>query len=310
MRLGDDPTDKPLSTEVIAQRSAVLYMECEKAYQERLLKNPKAIHPVFVIGSEVPVPGGTSDDEEECQVTSPEDFENTLFTYKKEFAKLGLSDAWQYIIGVVVQPGVEFGVNSLKIYDRIEAHKLCQTLKKYPDIVFEGHSTDYQPPTKLREMVEDGIAIIKVGPALTFALREALFAMSYMEKELIRDESKRANFIETLDAVMLENPKNWEKYYEGSPEEQERLRKYSFSDRSRYYFTDKRVKSAMAMLFQNLNETGIPLTMLHQYMPLQFVKVRDGKLACTPRELAKDAVVCLVESYNYAVKLNYTVKNF
>lgn len=47
-------------------------------------------------------------------------------------------------------------------------------------------------------MVTDGIAILKVGPALTFGLREALFSLSMMEKELVPEE-KRANFIETLD---------------------------------------------------------------------------------------------------------------
>ena len=33
-----------------------------------------------------------------------------------------------------------------------------------------------------------------------------------MEKELVPEE-KRANFIETLDQVMLASPANWEKHY-------------------------------------------------------------------------------------------------
>ena len=57
-------------------------------------------------------------------------------------------------------------------------------------------------------MVQDGIAIIKVGPALTFSLREGLFALSMMEKELIEDESKRADFMEVLEEEMLKNPVN------------------------------------------------------------------------------------------------------
>ena len=36
MRLGDDPFDKPLMDEVIAERGAILFEECEKAYQEML----------------------------------------------------------------------------------------------------------------------------------------------------------------------------------------------------------------------------------------------------------------------------------
>lgn len=82
---------------------------------------------------------------------------------------------------------------------------LCAALKEFPDICFEGHSTDYQTAADLYNMVTDGIAILKVGPALTYGLREALFSLSMMEKELVPEE-KRASFIETLDAVMLASP--------------------------------------------------------------------------------------------------------
>ena len=220
---------------------------------------------------------------------------------------MGLSDAWNHIIGIVVQPGVEFGNADIHAYNRIDAIKLCNRLKKYPNIVFEGHSTDYQPPVKLREMVEDGIAIIKVGPALTNAVREAIFALSMIEKELIPDKNQRANFIDVLENEMMKDPSNWQKHYHGTELEQHIARKYSFSDRSRYYFSHKAVVEAQEKLFDNLSKVEISLPLLHQYMPLQYSKVRDGKLQNTPRELVKDAVVCVVEDYNYAVKCNYMV---
>lgn len=307
MKLGDDPIDDPLSDEIIAERGAVLYQACERAFQERLKKHPESAHPVFVIGSEVPIPGGSQKERDSVTVTTPEDFEHTLLTYKKKFSELGLNDAWNYIIAVVVQPGVEFGNAEIHHYNRIDSLRLCECLKKYPDIVFEGHSTDYQSPAKLREMVEDGIAIIKVGPALTFALREALFALSMMEKELILNEYDRANFIETLEKVMTTNPAYWEKYYHGDEQQKYLCRRYSFSDRSRYYMALPEVEAAINKLFENLNAVEIPLNMLRQYMPLQYIKVRDGKLACKPRELAKDSVVTMVEDYNYAVKYNYMI---
>ena len=190
---------------------------------------------------------------------------------------------------------------------RLDAVKLCNRLKKYPDIVFEGHSTDYQPPVKLREMVEDGIAIIKVGPALTFSLREALFSLSYMEKELISEEENRANFIELLEEVMVKNPKDWKKYYHGDEKQKALARKYSFSDRSRYYMSIPEIEDAIIKLFDNLDSVGIPVNMLKQYMPLQYLKVRDGKLPCKAKNLAKDSVVTMVEDYNYAVKFNYMI---
>ncbi len=305
MRLGDDPIDRPLETATIARRGAYLYNACEEAYQQLLKKDPTAEHPVFVIGSEVPIPGGIQSDDEGMQVTRPEDFEDTLLTYRDEFAKLGLSDAWQYIIAVVVQPGVEFGNEQLHHYNRSAAKKLCEALKRYPDIVFEGHSTDFQSPTKLKEMVEDGIAIIKVGPALTFALREALFALSGMERELIDDPAQRANFPEVLEEAMLKNPKQWEKHYSGTEKQLHLEREYSFSDRCRYYLSQPEVDSAIAKLFYNLDQTDIPLGMLHQYMPLQYIKVRDGRLPMQARELVKDSIITLVDDYNYAVKYNY-----
>ena len=307
MKLGDDPIDEPLSDEIIAERGAVLYQACEAAFRERVKKHPDAVHPVFVIGSEVPVPGGSQEAEDSVTVTKPENFEKTLLAYKRKFAELGLNDAWNYIIAVVVQPGVEFGNEEIHHYNRMDSLRLCECLKKYPDIVFEGHSTDYQAPTKLKEMVEDGIAIIKVGPALTFSLREALFALSMMEKELISNELDRANFIEVLEYAMVKNPKHWEKYYHGDEQQQALERKYSFSDRSRYYMALPEVEAAINKLFDHLNSVEIPLSMLRQYMPLQYIKVRDGKLPCRARELAKDSIVMMVEDYNYAVKYNYMI---
>lgn len=309
MRLGDDALDQPLDDNIVAERGARLYQACEEEFQNHLRQNPSAIHPVYVIGSEVPVPGGTQENEDTVTVTTPERFERTLVTYHQKFAEWNLHDAWQHIIAMVIQPGVEFGNHEIHHYDRIQSYALCKKLREYPDIVFEGHSTDYQSPMKLREMVEDGIAIIKVGPALTFALREALFSLSYMEKELITDQEQRSNFIEIMDREMQTNSHSWLKYYQGTDLQISLDRKYSFSDRCRYYLASPSVDKAISKLFNNLNRMEIPLGMLHQYMPLQYIKVRDQKLPLEARGLAKDAVVSLVEDYNYAVKYNYVTSS-
>jgi len=307
MKLGDDSLEEKLSYDKIAERGVILFQECEKTYQEMLKENPDEIKPVFVIGSEVPIPGGTQTKEDKISVTGIEDFENTIIAYKRMFMKYGLDNSWKDIIAIVVQPGVEFGENSIKIYDRIKARHLCNTLNQYPDIVFEGHSTDYQPPAKLKEMVQDGIAIIKVGPALSYALREGLFALARIEKELLKDDSKQSHFIEILDEEMLKNDKYWKKYYHGTDEEQATSRKYSYSDRCRYYFIKPNVENAIQKLFENIDNLEIPMGMLHQYMPLQYNKVRDGILQMKGKELVKDAVICVIDDYNYAVKYNYLI---
>ena len=306
MRVGDDDPNEPLLDETIARRGAELMVVCEQAYQELLKLDPDAIHHVFVIGSEVPIPGGAQDDEG-LQVTKPSAFEDTILAYKDQFAKHGIADLWKYVIAVVVQPGVEFGESDIHKYDRLEAFDLCQKLKEYPDIVFEGHSTDYQSPEALKQMVEDGIAIIKVGPALTFAVRQAMYALSYIERELIEDDSQRAHYIETLEAEMVADPKDWVNYYKGTEKEKALARKYSYSDRSRYYICNESVENARRKLFENLRHVDIPMGMLMQYMPFQYIRVRDGKVKLDPRELVKDSVVTIVEDYNYAVKRNYMI---
>jgi D-tagatose-1,6-bisphosphate aldolase subunit GatZ/KbaZ len=306
MKLKGDPVDERLSDEVIAERSAVLIEECGKAYQELLKTEPNAIRPVYIIGSEVPIPGGAQEKDAGLQVTSASDFENTLNTYKRKFDEHGISDVWADVIAVVVQPGVEFGDNDIHQYDRNAAVELCSALKRHTNVVFEGHSTDYQPPKKLREMVEDGIAILKVGPALTFALREGLFALSMIEKELVPEE-KRANFIETLERIMLANPSNWQKHYHGSDEDKRLARKYSYSDRCRYYFSLPEIKDAIRKLFANIDSVEVPAGMLRQYMPRQYRRVRDGLLEMKAAALAKDSVAEVADDYNYAVKLNYII---
>ncbi len=308
MRVADDPRDEMLSDETIARRGAILYEACEEAYQELLKTNPDEVRPAFIIGSEVPIPGGAQEAEDSISVTKPEAVEKTLAVYKEQFEKRGLKDAFDNIIGVVVQPGVEFGDADVFHYNRTNAAELTAAMKKYDNVVLEGHSTDYQSPKGLKEMVEDGIAILKVGPALTFSLREGLFALSMMEKQLVPEE-KQAKFIEVMEDTMMKNPGNWQKHYHGTEEQLAIKRKYSFSDRCRYYFAQPEMQSAINKLFANLSEVDIPLSMLRQYMPQQYIKVRDGVLSMDPKELAEDCVVHLIEDYNYATKLNYMISD-
>ena len=206
------------------------------------------------------------------------------------------------VIAVVVQPGVEFGDEQVFLYDPEAATDLCNALKEFKEVCFEGHSSDYQSAECLKNMVRDGIAILKVGPALTYGLREALFALSFMEKELVPEE-KQAHFIETLDKVMLDNPSNWQKHYHGDDKQLALARKYSFSDRCRYYIGQPEVVDAMNKLFDNLREYRIPMNMLHQYLPVSYLKVRDGIIPLDPRELALDGVQNFMDDYEYAVGL-------
>lgn len=299
MKVADDP-EGLLSTETIARRGAELYKASMKGYEERKAEVPDAMRPVFIIGSEVPIPGGAQEAEDSLSVTSPEAFQDTVATYKHIFEEAGVKEGWKDVVAVVVQPGVEFGDDQVFLYDHDAATALCSALEKYPEVCFEGHSTDYQSAECLKNMVNDGIAILKVGPALTYGLREALFALSFMEKELV-PEDKQANFIETLEKVMLAEPGNWQKHYHGDDKQLALARKYSFSDRARYYIGQPEVTKAIDKLFDNLREYPIPMNMLHQYMPVSYTKVRDGILTLDPKELALDGVANFMLDYEYAV---------
>ena len=299
MKVADDP-EGLLSTETIARRGACLYKAAMKGYEELKAEKPEAIRPVFIVGSEVPIPGGATEAEDTLAVTKPEAFLDTVNTYTRVWTEEGVGEGMKDVIAVVVQPGVEFGDEQVFDYNSDAAKDLCGMLKQYPGFCFEGHSTDYQTPQCLYNMVTDGIAILKVGPALTYGLREALFSLSLMEKELVPAE-ERANFIETLEEVMLANPGNWAKHYHGDEKQLALCRKYSYSDRARYYIGQPEVVAAMDKLFENLRKYTIPMNMLHQYMPMSYNKVRTGELALDPRELAMDGVTMFLLDYEYAV---------
>ncbi|CUH95002.1 D-tagatose-1,6-bisphosphate aldolase subunit GatZ [Propionispora sp. 2/2-37] len=304
MQMGDDDHSKTLDTGIIAERGAILCREAEEAFLELKTSYPESIHPVYVIGSEVPVPGGSRDEKDELQVTKALDFKNTVETFKQAFSRHELSPIWQYVIAVVVQPGVEFGDEGIHEYNRSAAKELTAALQQYPGMVFEGHSTDYQTPEALKAMVEDGIAILKVGPALTFAMREALFALSRMEQEILRfkPELEPSNFMEILDWFMVRNPQYWIHHYHGSPAKVRYARKYSFSDRCRYYLPVAEVKYALDTLINNLKSVAIPVTLISQFMPVQCSKIRRGVLQNEPESLLKDRIINCLDDYVYAIK--------
>lgn len=301
MPLGDDPAGKPLAPEVVAQRTAQLCLAAERGYQARH-EAGEATAPLYVIGSDVPPPGGAATGEGGPQVTTPEEFETTVALTRQAFLDHGLEEAWNRVIAVVVQPGVEFGEWQVYEYDRTQAAPLSQALRKYPGIAFEGHSTDYQTPERLREMAQDGIVILKVGPALTFAKREALYALSALERELVfQNGLTPAAVPEVLDRAMLADPRHWQTYYGGDERELALKRRYGLSDRCRYYWPVPEVREAVERLLANLRAVGIPLPLLSQVLPRQYDRVRAGRLALDPEALVIDRIRDVLRGYAFAV---------
>jgi D-tagatose-1,6-bisphosphate aldolase subunit GatZ/KbaZ len=247
----------------------------------------------FVIGSEVPVPGGARETIDSLTPTTPAAARATIAEHQAAMGPL-----WDQVVALVVQPGVEFDHVRVIDYTPARARELSQVITEYPGLVFEAHSTDYQTRIALSELVRDHWAILKVGPGLTFALREALFALAAIEDELVADPS---DLVATMDAAMLADPTWWAGYYhDGDPGEQRLARRYSYSDRSRYYWPDPAVSAAVDKLFHNLDTAGIPLPMLSQHLPDQYRRVRAGELINNAHALAVDHVRDVLRDYAHA----------
>ncbi len=257
MRLGDDP--ELLDMEVSARRAAQLAKVAEESAG---MENRAALR--YVIGTEVPIPGGAHEHEETVSVTNVVDVQQTIQVTREAFLREGLAEAWERVSGVVVQPGVEFGDDFVLPYKPQAAQNLSKFIESQT-MVYEAHSTDYQTCEALKNLVNDHFAILKVGPALTFAYREAVFALAMIEDELI-SKDQRSNVIQVLDDVMVKHSQHWKKYYQGSEREQMFKRKYSLSDRARYYWIQAEVSDACIRLMNNLSENILPFSLLSQFV--------------------------------------------
>jgi D-tagatose-1,6-bisphosphate aldolase subunit GatZ/KbaZ len=288
MPCGDDPA--LLSDEVVAQRTVQLCRVAEKA-------RTVGPAPVYVIGTEVPTPGGATHSLEGLQVTSTTAASHTLAVHKRAFEEQGMGDVWHRVVALVVQPGVEFDHDSVVAYDRQKAKSLVEWLRAEPEnIVFEAHSTDYQFPEGYNELVEDGFAILKVGPALTFAMREALYALEDIESQLVSTE-QRSCLASVVEETMLRQPADWQAYYGGSPAQQKLLRLYSYSDRIRYYWHHPEIIASVSRLVSNLSTVKIPESMCSRYLPAQYARLRMGEIAGDPVSIIVDRIRDVLRVY-------------
>jgi D-tagatose-1,6-bisphosphate aldolase subunit GatZ/KbaZ len=287
-----------LDPALVARREAELAAAAEAAFRGHSPARSPA--PVYVIGTDVPAPGGTAVEGAGVPITPVEELRSTVEYCAQAFRAVGLADAWSRVRAVVVQPGVEFGDRSVQAYDRARAAGLCAAARALPGLVLEGHSTDYQSPAALRALVEDGVAVLKVGPALTFAMREALFALEHIERELAPAEPCRLG--EELERAMLADPSHWRGYYRGQEAEQRLARRFSLLDRCRYYWTAPPVQRALERLLANLRRKPIPWTLASQYLPRQAGRAEEGFLSPEPLQMVRAAVREVLRDYAAAVR--------
>jgi len=293
MACADDPASA-LPEQTIAARAALLCEVAENAHREMPSGSPE---PVYVIGTEVPTPGGEPHDASELALTKTEDVHRSMDIFHSAFASRGLHSAWDRVIALVVQPGVDFAANSIIEYDRLKARSLSEALSAHPHIVFEAHSTDYQSPKSLAEMVEDHFSILKVGPWLTFVFREAVLALSAIERELLGKAHRISQVRDALEAAMLSDPSHWKSYYHGDEGAVRRDRIFGFSDRCRYYWNQSAVQEELARLLTNLAGRPTPLSLVSQFLPLEYEAIRAGVLQTAPEQLIQYHIRRVLQIY-------------
>ncbi|RWX81037.1 D-tagatose-bisphosphate aldolase, class II, non-catalytic subunit [Neorhizobium lilium] len=280
-----------LADELTASRASRLAAAAENA-----LDGLEGIKPVYIIGTEVPIPGGAMEELDILEVTKPEAVLRTVDIHAQAFEAAGVESAFARVIGVVVQPGVEFGNHNVIPYAPEKARALSESLDHLPNFVFEAHSTDYQTREALRQLVLDGFAILKVGPGLTFALREALYGLDQIAGFLF-PEVRGTTLVATTERVMIEQPSHWDKYYHGNPAEQHLQRHYSYSDRIRYYWPEAEIAKAVSDLLAVFDGQVIPETLVSQHLRALYPGVRAGRIQPTAQGLIIGAIELVLDDY-------------
>lgn len=289
----DEPVALPDAT--TAERAAFLAQAAESALPASGDK------PVYVIGTEVPVPGGALEALDHLQITRPAAALYTIEVHRQAFSAVGLESAFSRVVGIVVQPGVEFGNEDVVVYRPAKAQALGRVLDQVPQFVFEAHSTDYQPEIALSQLVANGFSILKVGPALTFALREAIYGLDQVAVTLglLRQEETVAA---TMESLMLREPEYWRKYYHGDDTDLRVQRHFSYSDRIRYYWPHPVAVAAVERLMTALGDRIIASPLMSQYLGNQHASIILKAQPANARALLLGAIQQQIRMYQRAVR--------
>lgn len=281
----------PLPEELVASRAASLAAVADEAWREA-----GGEAPLYVIGTEVPTPGGATEGLEALSVTKPQAASATIEAHRQAFARAGLEAAWPRVVALVVQPGVEFDHDKVIDYRPQEAKALSELIARQSQFVFEAHSTDYQSPGGLRALVRDHFAILKVGPGATYALREALWGLAAVEQALL-GEGRVPDLRKVVVAVMRADPQHWRGHYDDSDGNLDLALQYSLSDRIRYYWPYPEMQRAVAAMCERLDRRPVPLTLLSQFLPRQHDAVREGRIANTTAGILREGIATALRPY-------------
>ena len=247
---------------------------------------------LFVIGTEVPPPGGArTDDHGDIPPTTPEAAKATLVAHREAFRAADVP--LDQIGGLVVQPGVEFSPMEVQHLPLQRDPHLLDALTDWPHVCLEAHSTDYQNPEAYPRLAQLGFAFQKVGPALTHAWREALYALDTIRAQT--GWTSGATLPDTMEAVMLEHPAHWQGHVHGP--DQRLQRHFGLADRIRYYWPHPKAQAAVQRLLADLSDKRLPEPLLAAHFCAAEIASARTSAYPLPRALALARVQTALRPY-------------
>lgn len=247
---------------------------------------------LFVIGTEVPPPGGArTDDHGDIPPTTPESAKATLAAHREAFTAAQIP--LDRIGGLVVQPGVEFSPMEVHHLPLARDPRLLTALTDWPSVCLEAHSTDYQNAAAYPRLARLGFAFQKVGPALTFAWREALYALDTMRAQT--GWASGPSLPDSMEEVMLENPAHWQAHIHGP--DQRLQRHFGLADRIRYYWPVPKAQAAVQRLFADLDDKRLPDPLLSAHFRSAEIATARASRYPLPRALALARVQTALRPY-------------
>lgn len=278
--------DAQVGDSLAASRAAFLAETCLSGGQTDL---------TFVIGTEVPPPGGARADEEgDIAPTSPVAAEKTLQAHREAFS----DSAWSKVSGLVVQPGVEFAPMHVHHFPMDRDPALRAVMLRWPDLCLEAHSTDYQHPDVFPKLAELGFAYQKVGPALTFAYRQAVYALDQMQAAAGWGQ---AVGYDTMETLMLSDADAWKGHYHGAPDQLKIARHFGLADRIRYYWAQPAAQSAVANLLRTFHGRVLPLPLLWQFFDNAVLARADAIGGITAQTLIAAQIQIALDPYFFEI---------
>lgn len=217
-------------------------------------------------------------------VTSPEDLAEALTRHEAAFAEADLAGAWRRVHTMSVRFGMGFTPAHVERFDIEQPDQLSAVLRDHDRIALEAEAVDYQSARVCADLTRRNVAVLKLGPSLSFAWREALYGLSHVHAW----SEGGPHISERMEALMLADPAMWQQDGRGPAGHSRLLRHFGFTDRIRHYWS--KAGAELAALCDSMEASGLHLPLLLQYLPPETL-ARAARLDLAPAQAILQAQV-------------------